>query len=207
MEIFPPRAVVFDLDGVILDSFETNIAYYGFIARQMGLPPLSQHDQEVVHRETHEQALIHIAGQERFDEALAWGRDFNARQMQQNHKLYDGAREVISLLHGKVPLAVGTNRSHSGLNILRELGLLNYFSIIVTPVEAPQPKPHAVFMSYLLEKIGKTTNEVVYVGDSLVDEELCNNSGVRLVAFKNQGLNAWAYADEFSDIPEILGLA
>ena len=206
MELFPPKAVVFDLDGVILDSFAANVSYYGYIARQMGLKPLSGEDEQIVHRLTHEGALTHIAGESRLQEALEWGNDFNARQMQKGHKAFPGVGETLAYLYDKVPLAVGTNRNTSATGILRELGLMDYFQLVLTAGLAPKPKPDKAFMSHLLDIIGFTPQEVVYVGDSLVDQELCENSQVRLVAFQNQGLKAWAYTDDFIKIPGLLGL-
>lgn len=205
MEAFPPRAVVFDLDGVILDSFAANIAYYNYIAAQMGLGVMASHDEEIVHRETHEQALIHLAGKDRLAEAHAWGRDYNAKQLQKTLKLFDGVAETLSFLKNKVPLAVGSNRASSALELLDRLGILGEFKLVVTPLEAPAPKPSQAFMRYLLEQLGLTPQEVIYVGDSLVDEQLCHNSHVRLLAFQNHKLNAWAHAHNFKDIPAILG--
>ena len=206
MDAFPPKAVVFDLDGVLLDSFAANIAYYSYIASQMGLPPLSEHDQMVVHCETHQQALLHLAGPERLEQALAFSREYYARQLQKELKLFDGVREVLDHLRNKTPLAVGTNRSYSAEETLRELGLCQYFALVLTATQAPRPKPEKEFMDCLLGQLGFKPSQVVYVGDSLVDEQLCRNAGVRLVAFKNRDLQAWAHADDFYAIPPLLGL-
>jgi phosphoglycolate phosphatase-like HAD superfamily hydrolase len=204
-EIFPPQAVIFDLDGVLLDSFAANTAYYEYIALQMGLAPLSPADKELVHRETHERALKHLAGEKGYEQALALSRHCNALNLQKNHKLFPGAREALEQLKTKAVLAVGTNRDSSACRILRELDILSCFAVIVTPGEAPEPKPGKGFMDCLLKKLSLGAGEVVYVGDSLVDEQLCRAGGVRLLAFQNQALHAWAHVNEFADIPAALG--
>ena len=205
MIAFPPQAVVFDMDGVILDSFEANIAYYNFVSLGLGLGELNRHAQQVVHRETHVNALKHIAGEKRFQEALDLSRQYKARQLQKNHSLFPQGLETIARLSKKVPLAVGTNRDHSTYSILHELEVMDFFGLVVTPSDAPAPKPAAVFMEYLLGKLGYKPDQVVYIGDSLVDQLLCDNAGVRLLAFRNPELSAWRHVEEFARIPEALG--
>ena len=41
-----PAGIIFDCDGVLIDSREANIAYYDYLRRYVGLPPLpkEQHD-------------------------------------------------------------------------------------------------------------------------------------------------------------------
>ncbi len=207
MPSFPPQTVVFDLDGVIIDSFASNVAYYSHIALGLGLAPLSPHDQAVVHRETHEQALLHIAGPARLQEAMALGSQYNAKQLQQNLSLFEGVEETLALLRPQAKLAIGTNRSHSALGLLRDLKILDYFDLVVTPIQAPEPKPHPAFMAYLLSQLNMDANQAIYVGDSSVDEILCLNSQVRLLAFQNPSLRAWAHVNDFRSIPGILGFA
>jgi phosphoglycolate phosphatase-like HAD superfamily hydrolase len=207
METFPPQAVVFDMDGVIVDSFAVNTAYYNYIARRLGLPALSPEDEMEVHRQTHEKALLHFAGAKRLEEAYAVGREQAARDLQTRHTMFPGGRETLAQLAAKVPLAVGTNRDQSSVVILRQLAIIQYFKLVVTPAQAPEPKPAASFIDYLLQKLGFAREQVVYVGDSLVDQNLCANAGVRLLAFRNPELKAWRHVDSFFSIPAVLGLA
>jgi phosphoglycolate phosphatase-like HAD superfamily hydrolase len=207
MEIFPPQAVIFDMDGVIVDSFAVNAAYYNYIARRLGLPALSPEDELEVHRQTHEKALLHFAGAARLEEAYAVGREQEARALQARHTMFPGVRETLIHLAAKAPLAVGTNRDQSSLLILQQLDIMQYFKLVVTPAQAPAPKPAAVFIDYLLRNLGFAREQVVYVGDSEVDQDLCANAGVRLLAFRNPELKAWRHVDNFSSIPAVLGLA
>jgi phosphoglycolate phosphatase-like HAD superfamily hydrolase len=207
MERFPPQAVVFDMDGVIVDSFAVNSAYYNYIARRLGLPALSPEDELEVHRQTHEKALLHFAGAGRLAEAYAAGREREARDLQTRHTMFPGVRQTLARLAAQVPLAVGTNRDQSSLLILQQLEIMQYFKLVVTPAQAPEAKPAAAFIDYLLQELGFIREQVVYVGDSAVDQDLCLNAGLRLLAFRNPELKAWRHVDNFAAIPAVLGLA
>jgi HAD superfamily hydrolase (TIGR01509 family) len=200
-----PKAIIFDLDGVLVDSYEANTAYYEYIAAKMGLPPLTQADKTLVHRETHENALKHLTGEEGYARALALSLDYSALNLQEKHKLFPGAEQTLAKLSAQAVLAVGTNRDKSTYRILRQLGLTGYFRVILTPGEAPEPKPSPKFMACLLNKLVLQAGEVVYVGDSLVDQKLCQGTGVRLLAFQNRELSAWRHVRQFIDIPRALG--
>jgi phosphoglycolate phosphatase-like HAD superfamily hydrolase len=61
-------------------------------------------------------------------------------------------------------------------------------------------------MGLLLRRLGLAPEEVAYVGDTGADEGMCCGSGVRLIAFRNRKLKAWAYVEDFLEIPHLLGL-
>jgi HAD superfamily hydrolase (TIGR01549 family) len=206
MEILPPKAIIFDLDGVILDSYQANAAYYEYIALKMGRPHLTEDDKALVHRETHENALKYLVGEKNYPAALKLSLDYQALNLQKEHKLFPGVKQTLVKLKSKASLAVGTNRDQSSYRILNQLGIIVYFHIILTPGEAPEPKPSAKFMQCLLDKLALAAEEVIYVGDSLVDQQLCQASKVRLLAFGNQNLRAWAHVSQFTEIPAILSL-
>jgi phosphoglycolate phosphatase-like HAD superfamily hydrolase len=61
-------------------------------------------------------------------------------------------------------------------------------------------------MDYTLDGLGLTRDQVVYVGDSSIDEALCQAANVRLVAYRGPELKAWAHVQEHDELPGLLGL-
>jgi HAD superfamily hydrolase (TIGR01509 family) len=210
MNSSPPsdlRAVIFDLDGVLLDSRQANEAFYNHILEVLGLPPMSPADVEVVHRESMEGSLRHLVGEgDKYEAALAYWREMDPTPFIRRLRLFPGAHQTLARLQQHLPLAVATNRTKTTTQVLQHLELEPYFQVVVTPLDAGVPKPDPRVLSCTLERLGLERHQVVYVGDSSVDESLCRAGGVRLVAFRNPTLQAWAHIDELPRLPPLLGL-
>lgn len=201
------RAVLFDLDGVIFDSAEANVAFYDHILVSLGHPPRAREVADVIHREPMDRSLQALLGYgDDYHRAIAFWKAMDPTPFIRALTLFPNVVETLRGLHGRLPLAVATNRTTTARPSLKHFGLLELFEAVLTPIEAGQPKPHPAMMEMVLAGLGLTSDEVVYVGDSEVDEGLCRNAGVRLVAFRNRDLEAWAHVDDFAGIPGLLGL-
>lgn len=201
------QAVIFDLDGVIFDSLHCNIVLYNHILEQVGLPPTAEEAAEVIHRESMERSLAHFMGWgEKFQEAMAYWRDLDATPFIKQLRLFPQARETIQRLRQHVRTAVATNRQRTTGAALDYFGMSDLFDLVVTPVDAGAPKPDPCMMDYTLDGLGLKREQVVYVGDSSIDEALCLAADVRLVAYRGPELKAWAHVQEHDELPGLLGL-
>mgnify|MGYP007070160912 CR=1 FL=1 len=52
-----PAGIIFDCDGVVIDSRESNIAYYNYLRTFIGLPTLTHEQEDFVQAATVSQAL------------------------------------------------------------------------------------------------------------------------------------------------------
>jgi phosphoglycolate phosphatase len=210
MRLDPPqdlRAVIFDLDGVVFDSLHCNIVLYNHILEKVGLPPTAAEAAEVIHRESMERSLAHFMGWgEKFEEAMAYWRDLDATPFIQKLRLFPQVEETLARLRRQVRTAVATNRQRTTGAALEHFGLSGLFDLVVTPLDAGAPKPDPCMMDYTLARLGLKRDQVVYVGDSSIDEALCLASGVRLVAYRGPELKAWAHVEEHDELPALLGL-
>ncbi|MFZ5584782.1 MAG: HAD family hydrolase [Thermodesulfobacteriota bacterium] len=201
------RAVLFDLDGVIFDSAEANVAFYNHILVALGHPPRAREAADILHREPMDRSLQALLGHgEDYHRAIAFWKSLDPTPFIRALTLFPNVVETLRGLHGRLPLAVATNRTTTARPSLLHFGLLDLFETVLTPIEAGKPKPHPLMMEMALAELGLGADEVVYVGDSEVDEGLCRNAGVRLIAFRNPGLDAWAHVEDFAAIPGLLGL-
>lgn len=200
-------AVIFDLDGVLFDSFEYNIAFYNHILSNLGLPPVPEHLKSVVHRETVHGSLRAVVGDgPDLRRALEFCRQMDIASFVTRLKLFPGVRRTLTTLGSRFRLAVATNRIHSARQALEYLELTDHFELVVTPTNAGVAKPDARFMDYTLARLELPRHGVVYIGDSSVDEQLCLASGVPMVAFRDRQLKAWAHAEAMEQIPPLLGV-
>ncbi len=204
----PPRAVIFDLDGVIFDSGESNIAFYNHILTALGRPAAARQAFEVIHSEPLDRSLRFLLDHDEaeYQRAMAFCRSLDPGLFVPTLTLHPGVVETLAGLKERARLAVATNRTVTCRLALSHFGLLEMFEAVVTPMEAGRPKPDPTMMHLTLEHLGLGTDEVVYVGDTGVDQGMCQAASVRLIAFRNQGLQAWAHVNDFCEIPPLLGL-
>ncbi|MCB2188535.1 MAG: HAD family hydrolase [Deltaproteobacteria bacterium] len=201
------KAVIFDLDGVIFDSQDANVAFYNHILEALGLPPRAEEQREIIHREAMEGALRALVGDgELLQRGLAYWRTMDTRPFVAKLTLFPQVRETLDFLAGTFQLAVATNRTSTARPALERFNLWERFSVVLTPLDVGPPKPHPAIMEATLAHLGLGREEVLYVGDSAIDEELCLAADVPLLAFRNPELRAWAHAEEFPQIPGLLGL-
>lgn len=199
--------MLFDLDGVIFDSAEANIAFYDHILAALGHPPRARQSAHVLHTQSMDRSLEHLLGRgEDYHRAVAYWKSLDPTPFIAVLELFPAVAETLGRLRARLPLAVATNRSTTAKSSLRHFGLLDYFELVVTPIEAGVSKPDPAMMTMVLSGLGLEPHQVVYVGDSVVDQDLCRNAGVRLIAFRNRQLQAWAHVEHFADIPDLLGL-
>lgn len=198
------KAVIFDLDGVIFDSRQANIEFYNHLLEYVGMPPDAAQSVEVIHRENMTNSLKYLMGEgEKFDKAMAYWQTMDYSVFIPDLRLFPHVEEALEELDARFDLAVGTNRTKTANHTLKYFGLDRFFPLVVTPLEAQVSKPDSVFMQYILSKMGLSPDQVVYVGDSILDEKLCLDAGVRLVAFANPELEAWAHVDSHKEILEL----
>ncbi|MBG0789282.1 MAG: HAD hydrolase-like protein [Desulfovibrionaceae bacterium] len=195
------RTIVFDNDGVIVDSYEANMVYYGTIRKDLGLPPLTDAEKRYVHTRTHNEAMRHIVPADKLDRAFEIGRDFDASLLHPYFKRSSGLREFLWWLRDAgFNLAVNTSRGHSMGMILDLLDLRGFFQPVITSAMVSVPKPHPEGLFRIMHAHGVQPHEVAYIGDSAVDEKAAAASGVRFWAYRNHGLNAEVHIDHFMDI-------
>jgi len=200
------KAIVFDLDGVIFDSLEANIALYDHILSALGRKPAARLHAQEIHRLTLEESLrLLLEGDEQLvKQGMEYWRGMDPSPFIEMLRLNPGADQALNHLKERFVLGVGTNRTYTARPSLAHFGLDGLFKTIVTPLEVGEGKPSPMFMERILAELGVGSHEAVYVGDSVVDEQLCRASGVRLVAFGNPELEAWAHVKGFKELVELV---
>jgi len=175
------RAVVFDLDGTLVDSATDLALAVNHALRGLGLPerPASEIATFVGEGAAR---LVERAVAPRLDllePGLAlWWEHYRAHLLDHT-RLYPG---VAGLLRdARVPLAVHTNKPGSlARQILQGLGVQDRFAEVLGGDEAPR-KPDPSGTRELLQRLGVAPQQALYVGDSLVDLELARAVPMPLV--------------------------
>jgi len=199
-------AIIFDCDGVMFDSRRANVDFYNHILSHFGLPPLADDDVAFVHMHTAEESVNHIF---RDSPYRAQAQEYRLTKLDytpfiREMTMEPGLIELLEFLRPRYGLAVATNRSNTIGKVLECHGLTGYFDIVVSSLDVKNPKPHPEPILKILDFFGIESHQCLYVGDSEVDWEVCQASGVTLVAYRNMGLKAPYYVEKLLDMLKIL---
>ncbi len=197
------KGVVFDCDGVLIDSRDSNIRYYNFVKEKLGLPLMNEDEIEYVHTHTVYESIKYIVPEDRLEEALEVVKNIPYNEILKLIKLENGVMEFLELLKKlNIKCAVNTNRTTTMDAIMDKFGLKGYFFPVVTANIIKHPKPHPESIRFILNTWGFKPEEVVYIGDSKVDEETAKNGNIDFWSYKNFDLNANLYIPDYRTLCE-----
>ncbi|GAB7028377.1 HAD family hydrolase [Geotalea toluenoxydans] len=182
------KAVIYDCDGVMFDSFEANFAFYQRILAHFGKPPLDRNDGEtmrVLHTYANADVMAYLfAGDDRRAEAQAFAGTINYGELVHLMFMEENFRETLTALQPLVHLAVCTNRSTSVDMVLESFDLSRYFSYVMTAAKVARPKPYPDPLLKVLDFYGIEPQQALFVGDSEVDRLAAEAAGVPFLAYK-----------------------
>lgn len=203
------RCVIYDCDGVLFDSLEANTKLYNDLCAMVGRSPLREEEIRYVHTHTVFEAIHFIFGKENDLEKKALEilkqKKIDLKNYVSYLKMEPHLVEVLEKLKGKGMLrAVNTNRTTSMPYIMERFNLWPYFEMVVTALDVKNPKPHPESIEKIIEAFKLKKEEAVFVGDSDVDKQTAESSGVRFVAYKNREIANDLFIEDHLDLLVII---
>ena len=97
-----------------------------------------------------------------------------------NAILIENALDIVGRIRQTGMLtAILTNNGRSSVDkIMQQIPLVDYFDIIQTRHESPQPKPNPDGLLKIALQLGVNPDEIVYVGDALIDATAAKRAGI-----------------------------
>lgn len=178
------KAVIFDLDGTLVNSLNDLADSVNTVLKGYGFPlhPLEKYRIMVGNgiKKLVERALPATASTETVDEALAKFKEIYAVHQLDKTAPYAGITAMLNALKAKkIPLAVCTNKhDEAAKKIIAALFAKGTFQEIIgdLPGLKRKPDPHKVLM--LAAHMSVKPEEVAYLGDSSVDMQTAVNAGM-----------------------------
>jgi phosphoglycolate phosphatase len=182
------KLVIYDCDGVMFDSLESNYIFYDRILEHLNRPPLDrgdEHARKVLHTYSFSDVMAYFFADDQCRaEALLFAKTIHYHDLAPYMRMEAGLIETLDRLKGRVSLAVCTNRAGSMDLIIDDFGLNGYFECVMTASQVTNPKPHPEPLLKVLAYFGIEPHEALFVGDGEVDMLSARGAGVPFVAYK-----------------------
>lgn len=189
----PLDAVIFDLDGTLLDSVRIYYRIICTVLNKLGFPDVTMD----VMREATEDT--------EFDWQMVLPESVDIKQpglMETIHSAVEelyrpmfefesmpipgmkGAVEGLAAAGIKLAIVTSTPREHVDFKLsqLKQNGTLSYFDVIVTANDTPRQKPAPDPMIECCRQLGVELETSVYIGDSMSDIQSGRSAGMKTIA-------------------------
>ena len=201
------KVVAFDCDGVMFDSQDANRAYYDHLLDHFGLPAMIPEQLAYVHMHTVDESLAFLMGDSvDLDAVHTYRKRLGYLPFLQYMQMEPGLVGLLGRLRPRFKTAVATNRTDTMAHVLAENRIEHLFDLVVCALDVSFPKPHPEPLNKVAGHFSVSPGEVVYVGDSQVDEIAAQAAGMPFVAFRNPGLKADNHIRQLSEMAALLGL-
>jgi phosphoglycolate phosphatase-like HAD superfamily hydrolase len=175
--------VIFDADGVLFDSTESNIAYYNAIFARVGEPAMTPLE---------EKAGVFMSATQVFDLRAA-GDAGRTSRMREVARVMDATpffellRPVPDLrgfllgMKRSYRIGLATNRSATIPAIIDYLGLTGVFDAVASVRDRVKPKPAPDVLELCMQRARVARANAVYVGDSETDRMASESAQLKFI--------------------------
>jgi phosphoglycolate phosphatase len=177
------RAVVFDFDMTLADTEKIIVELLNRSARHFGYPAKPYDEVKHYVGNTHEVMMGKLTGVTDKEKMLVmreYYRGLSRQEVPERTRFFPGVEECLQLLRGEgIRLGIlSLKLKELMLYPLNKYGLTDYFDCILGSEELNAPKPAPDGLWQMMEHLKVSRREILYIGDSLVDEETAYQAGV-----------------------------
>lgn len=181
------KAVLFDMDGTVLDTLEDLKDAVNVTLRAFDMPERSLEEVRCFvgngALRLFEQAVPDGSSEATVQRTLAWFKEYYDKHCLIKTAPYDGIMELLAELKAQgVKLAVVSNKPHSAVQELSKLFFSDYMEYSIGQQDSIARKPAPDMLLLTVDRMGLELSDCVYVGDSEVDVATAKNTGMDCIA-------------------------
>ena len=181
------RSVLFDFDYTLADSSTGVIECMNYALGCMGSPPCDPDRIREMIGVSLPATYRELSGDGEGTRYAEFERHFIERGdqvMLDGVRLYDSVRPTVeALVAGGLSLGIVSTKYRRRIEpVLDREGLRQAFAVIVGGEDVTAHKPDPMSLLTAIARLSRTPDEVLYVGDSVVDAETARTAGVRFAA-------------------------
>ena len=211
------HALLFDLDGTLVDTAPDLCASLNYVLEGRGLVPLlvgqmrhtiSGGTREILRFALEQNGVSWDEAEQ--SEAVSSIISHYGSHIAERSKPYEGAESFLRQAQaGGIGLGVVTNKSTAlAVSLLDALSLASYFGVVVGADAVPLPKPAPDMLLSSARELGMSASSCVVVGDHSKDAEAARNAKMPFVfmAHGYGGIASPFYTcPDFRTLPAVLG--
>ena len=180
------KAVIFDYDGVIIDSDPFSRYAFGEVLKQKGILPTDEiYKKYFAGRKLEDSITLFLKPMNRLSEIkefISLKKSFDS-EYGKHVVAYDDAVKLISRLKGKYRLAIATGSRRVLIDTaFKKLGLGHVFEVVICAEDYKKGKPDPEIYLKSLEKLNISPNEAVVIEDAPWGIEAAQRAGIRCIA-------------------------
>ncbi|KKW16910.1 MAG: HAD superfamily hydrolase [Parcubacteria group bacterium GW2011_GWA1_50_14] len=203
------KAVIFDIDGVLLDSFEANLKFYQNLMTTAGYRPPTRKEFPALFHLSLMDVVKKLTGSQSEEEIMRVFKLGESREVDYPIELLnmpDGADETIKILSKDYPLGIVTSRIRNSIYEAPRLAALKkYFRVAVSYEDTDNHKPHPDPLLLAAKKLNVEPRECVYIGDVENDIKAARGAGMKSILYSKEKIEgADAETSDFKTIPTLV---
>jgi pyrophosphatase PpaX len=203
------KAVIFDVDGVLIDSFAANLKFYQDLLTAAGYVSPTKEELKNLFHMTMEgviRVLIKSDNPQEIKRVWLMGKDRAVDYPDELLITPDNYVSVIRKLYKKYKLGIVTSRIRGYVFNLPQLSNLEkYFSdaVYFEDTEKHKPDPSPLLLS--AKRLGFKQEEMIYVGDTESDIQAAQAANMKMILFSKINLpGATASTSFFGKLPDLV---
>ncbi len=177
------KALVFDLDGTLLDSFSAHLEAYRLMFARFGIEITKERFLASYSPNWYETYQAMGLPKEAWETANSYWLEAAA---QQTPGLFSDVERILTQLSGSYKLGLVTSGSKS--RVFRDLertGIKTIFETVITGDDVQQPKPAPQGLELALARLEIQPHQAVYIGDAQADYEMAHAARVQFVGVRS----------------------
>jgi len=185
------RGVVFDMDGVVIDSHPAHRAAWKAFLDALGKTVSDRELEIILDGGKREEILRHFLGNLSHEQIVEYGK--RKDEILRNHgTLLEPMIGVVKFLDqlegGGVRVALATSAGkHRVFRTLDELGLARHFEIVVTGDDVPAGKPDPAIYLLAAERMKERPDDLLAVEDAVSGVKAARSAGMRCLGIAHNG--------------------
>jgi HAD superfamily hydrolase (TIGR01509 family) len=205
MEFLNIKVIVFDCDGVMFDTKKSNMTYYNRLLEHFNMPHMTADQFAYTHMHTVNASLDHLfKNKEIRKKADEVRKTLNYFSLIRYMEIEPSLKPLLKKLRPEYKTAIATNRSDTMDRVLIEHDLAEYFDLVISARDVDRPKPFPDPLLKIMNHFKVSPENMVYIGDSEVDEQASLAAGIPFVAYNNPSLSADIHIKSLSEIESLL---